>query len=59
MREIYDNSKKYSNARLKDAGQNVQIDESGYSALVRVRKSVITPAHDGTQSEASRVVGRG
>lgn len=52
MRGIYDNSKKYSNARLKDAGQNVQIDESGYSALVRIRKSVITPAHDGTQSEA-------
>lgn len=59
MREIYDNNKKYSNARLNDAGQNVKTNESGYPALVRVNKSIITPAHDDTGSEAWRVVCRG
>lgn len=51
MREIYENTPKNSNARLKDAGQNVKTDESGYPALVRVNKSIITPGHDGVGSD--------
>lgn len=55
MREIY---KKYSNARLKDAGQIIKSNESGYPALVRVNNSIITPGHAGMGLKAWRVVCR-